>query len=99
MKRIEGLVFQFISLFSHFLILADPSPDWIVGVSGLELCLANCSWVDHVQLNLYPFDAGTDSGMGYIVSSIYPARQRLFMGSRAGYCHHRKTASSQYSVR
>lgn len=46
--------------------MIDPSPDWIVGVSGLELCLANCSWVDHVQLNLYPFDAGTDSGITYI---------------------------------
>ncbi|XP_034240529.1 spondin-1-like [Thrips palmi] len=46
--------------------MIDPSPDWIVGVSGLELCLANCSWVDHVQLNLYPFDAGTDSGLTYI---------------------------------
>lgn len=50
----------------------DPSPDWIVGVSGLELCLSNCSWVDHVQLNLYPFDAGTDSGLTYIVSTASP---------------------------
>ena len=23
-----------------------PSPDWIVGVSLENLCLANCSWVD-----------------------------------------------------
>ena len=23
-----------------------PSPDWIVGVSMENLCLANCSWVD-----------------------------------------------------
>ncbi|KAK3923248.1 Spondin-1 [Frankliniella fusca] len=46
--------------------MIDPSPDWIVGVSGLELCLSNGSWVDHVQLNLYPFDAGTDSGLTYI---------------------------------
>lgn len=46
--------------------MIDPSPDWIVGVSGLELCLANGSWVEQVQLNLYPFDVGTDSGLTYI---------------------------------
>ncbi|KAL0133516.1 hypothetical protein PUN28_000923 [Cardiocondyla obscurior] len=45
--------------------MLDPSPDWIVGVSGLELCLPNCSWVGHKQLNLYPYDAGTDSGITY----------------------------------
>jgi hypothetical protein len=26
--------------------MLGPSPDWIVGVSGLELCLTNCSWLD-----------------------------------------------------
>lgn len=25
----------------------DPSPDWFLGVSGLELCLSNCSWVEN----------------------------------------------------
>uniref|UniRef100_A0A1B6DRG7 Spondin domain-containing protein n=1 Tax=Clastoptera arizonana TaxID=38151 RepID=A0A1B6DRG7_9HEMI len=42
-----------------------PSPDWIVGVSRLELCLSNHSWVDKKTLNLYPWDAGTDSGTMY----------------------------------
>ncbi|XP_052120489.1 spondin-1-like [Frankliniella occidentalis] len=46
--------------------MIDPSPDWIVGVSGLELCLPNNSWVDHAKINLYPFDVGTDSGLTYI---------------------------------
>lgn len=45
--------------------MIDPSPDWIVGVSGLELCLANCSWIENKVLNLYPWDAGTDSGPSY----------------------------------
>ncbi|OXU21106.1 hypothetical protein TSAR_012227 [Trichomalopsis sarcophagae] len=44
---------------------ADPSPDWFVGVSGLELCLSNCSWIEHKELNLYPIDAGTDDGITY----------------------------------
>lgn len=45
-----------------------PSPDWFVGVSGLELCLSNGSWVEEKILNLYPYDAGTDSGPTYISS-------------------------------
>lgn len=48
--------------------MLDPSPDWFVGVSGLELCLANCSWIENKVLELYPWDAGTDSGPTYIVS-------------------------------
>lgn len=47
-----------------------PSPDWIVGVSGLELCARNGSWIESRVLNLYPWDAGTDSGPTYIVSII-----------------------------
>uniref|UniRef100_A0A8D8U2Y9 Spondin-1 n=1 Tax=Cacopsylla melanoneura TaxID=428564 RepID=A0A8D8U2Y9_9HEMI len=46
--------------------MIDPSPDWIVGVSGLELCLKNCTWVTSKSVDLYPFDAGTDSGKTYI---------------------------------
>ncbi|KAF7993287.1 hypothetical protein HCN44_006347 [Aphidius gifuensis] len=43
-----------------------PSPDWIVGVSGLELCLPNCSWIEHKELNMYPIDVGTDDGITYM---------------------------------
>lgn len=53
----------------HLISLAsmiDPSPDWIVGVAGLELCLDNCTWIEHKKLNLYPWDAGTDSGPTYL---------------------------------
>ncbi|XP_061706106.1 spondin-1-like [Cydia pomonella] len=42
-----------------------PSPDWIVGVSALELCNANCTWSTSATLSLYPYDAGTDSGIAY----------------------------------
>jgi hypothetical protein len=38
--------------------MINPSPDWIVGVSGLELCRSNCTWVENKVLNLYPWDAG-----------------------------------------
>lgn len=46
----------------------EPSPDWILGVAGLELCLENCTWVNEKVLNLYPWDIGTDAGPSYMVS-------------------------------
>ncbi|XP_017068832.1 spondin-1 [Drosophila eugracilis] len=46
----------------------DPSPDWILGVAGLELCLSNCTWLERKVLNLYPWDIGTDSGPSYMSS-------------------------------
>ncbi|KAJ0179252.1 hypothetical protein K1T71_004964 [Dendrolimus kikuchii] len=42
-----------------------PSPDWIVGVSALELCNVNCTWRTSITVPLYPYDAGTDSGLSY----------------------------------
>ncbi|CAD0198913.1 unnamed protein product [Chrysodeixis includens] len=52
----------------HLMSLAAklaPSPDWIVGVSALELCNANCTWSRSATIPLYPYDAGTDSGISY----------------------------------
>ncbi|CAH0717275.1 unnamed protein product, partial [Brenthis ino] len=43
-----------------------PSPDWIVGVSALELCNTNCTWRRSAILPLYPYDAGTDNGISYM---------------------------------
>ncbi|XP_034651835.1 spondin-1 [Drosophila subobscura] len=68
----------------------DPSPDWILGVAGLELCLSNCTWLQRKVLNLYPWDIGTDSGPSYMspdqpqvppdvirrISSSYPSDYR-----------------------
>merc|ERR1719461_1728293 len=45
--------------------MLGPSPDWIVGASALEMCLANCTWLDYKELYLYPWDAGVDSGISY----------------------------------
>jgi len=38
-----------------------PSPDWFVGVSGLNL-IENGDWVGEKVVVLQPWDAGTDSG-------------------------------------
>lgn len=42
-----------------------PSPDWMVGVSGLELCQLDCTWAAQRVVNLYLWDAGTDSGNSF----------------------------------
>ena len=41
-----------------------PSPDWFVGVHGLDL-LAGGDWVDSLVVPLQVYDAGTDSGATY----------------------------------
>lgn len=38
-----------------------PSPDWFVGVDGLEL-LVNGDWADELIVSLAAYDAGTDDG-------------------------------------
>lgn len=45
-----------------------PSPDWFLGVANFELCSAsNQQWTPSILLNLYPMDAGTDSGKSFEV--------------------------------
>jgi hypothetical protein len=41
-----------------------PSPDWFVGVTGLSL-FEDGAWVEEQVVELYPYDAGTDSGETY----------------------------------
>jgi hypothetical protein len=46
-----------------------PSPDWFVGVSGVELFNGQV-WEDEVVVSLQPFDAGTDSGVNYTSGNV-----------------------------
>jgi hypothetical protein len=41
-----------------------PSPDWFVGVNSLNLN-ENGAWVEQRVVELFPYDAGTDSGGNY----------------------------------
>lgn len=50
-----------------FVSTLSPSPDWFVGVTALELCQADCTWLESKVVDLYPWDAGTDKGMSYEV--------------------------------
>ncbi|XP_045769011.1 spondin-2-like [Maniola jurtina] len=43
-----------------------PSPDWFLGVSNMELCdFTTNKWTPSYTLNIYPLDAGTDSGIKF----------------------------------
>ena len=44
--------------------MISPSPDWFVGISSLSL-LDEGSWVSSVVIELFAYDAGTDSGVIY----------------------------------
>lgn len=45
-----------------------PSPDWFVGVDGLEL-FQNDRWLDQVVVDLAAYDSGTDDGTQYTSSN------------------------------
>ena len=45
--------------------MVAPSPDWFVGVNGLDLFQPG-HWIDEIELPLFAIDAGTDSGSTYL---------------------------------
>jgi spondin-1 len=47
-----------------------PSPDWFLGVARFELCQQDHTWLQERELNLFPWDAGTDSGVSYEVNKV-----------------------------
>ncbi|MCF7807812.1 MAG: spondin domain-containing protein [Candidatus Marinimicrobia bacterium] len=46
-----------------------PSPDWFVGVSGLDLTVDG-QWLNELTVPLYVYDAGTDSGPDYTSANM-----------------------------
>jgi hypothetical protein len=46
-----------------------PTPDWFVGVIGLNLLDATGSWEDFISVNLFPYDAGTEEGVEFTLSN------------------------------
>lgn len=44
--------------------MVAPSPDWFIGVAGLEL-FANGVWQEQLTVELHAYDSGTDSGVSY----------------------------------
>ena len=42
--------------------MIGPSPDWFVGISGRSLLDGQGTWQARIDINLYPYDAGTEDG-------------------------------------
>ena len=54
-----------------FINMIAPSPDWFVGVRDLNLCdTITGKWEDSVMRDLFPYDAGTDSGTNFESSDV-----------------------------
>ena len=47
------------------LSMIAPSPDWMIAVNSVSLVDVNGDWIDEINIDLYPYDAGTDSGVDY----------------------------------
>lgn len=62
------VTFSFAAVASHPLVtivsMIAPSPDWFVGVRGVSL-IEDGRWVESLDLPLYPWDAGSDSGLTF----------------------------------
>ena len=70
--------FPYITLISKLM----PSPDWFIGVSALSL-RENGKWISEKEIELYVWDAGTDSGESYTSQEIetVPKEPILEMGT------------------
>ena len=42
--------------------MIGPSPDWFVGISGRSLQNAQGEWLTRLEVDLFPYDAGTEDG-------------------------------------
>ncbi len=50
--------------FVSFATMIAPSPDWFTGAAGIDLRTGD-GWVDRLEIPLWAWDAGTDSGETY----------------------------------
>ena len=51
------------------LSMIGPSPDWFVGVSSLSLLNDQSEWRSDFEVDLFPYDAGTENGNGFSLSN------------------------------
>ena len=50
------------------LSMIGPSPDWFVGISGRSL-FASGRWMERLEVDLFPYDAGTEEGDEFSLSN------------------------------
>lgn len=59
-----------------------PSPDWFVGVSGLSFLDSAGNWIASRQVNLYPWDAGTEDGTEFSLTNPATSPQGVITSLR-----------------
>jgi len=47
-----------------------PSPDWIVGTSSTNLLNDKGNWIPEINIDIHPYDAGTDSGVDFASANL-----------------------------
>ena len=52
------------------LSMIGPSPDWFVGLSGRSLLDASGQWVARDEVDLFPYDAGTEEGAEFSLGNL-----------------------------
>lgn len=55
--------------------MVAPSPDWFVGVHGIDL-IQNDRWAKEIVVELYPYDAGSDDGASFVSFDIEPSQHQ-----------------------
>ena len=53
-----------------FLSMLGPTPDWFVGTSGLSLLDGQGNWVSSKSVDLFVYDAGTETGTEYTLNNL-----------------------------
>ena len=57
------------------LSMIGPSPDWFVGISGRSLLNAQDQWMSTLEIDLFPYDAGTEEGTEFSLSNLATSPQ------------------------
>ena len=65
------------------LSMIGPSPDWFVGISGRSLLDADDEWRSRLEVDLFPYDAGTEEGTEFSLSNAATSPQEA-IGSIKG---------------
>ncbi|MEQ2165373.1 hypothetical protein GOODEAATRI_016135 [Goodea atripinnis] len=68
-----------------FIVRIVPSPDWFVGADRVDLCDGD-HWKEKVTLELFPYDAGTDSGFTFSSPNFETIPQDRIMQGRTDRC-------------
>ena len=52
------------------LSMIGPSPDWFVGITGRSLLDGSDQWVPRLEVDLFPYDAGTEEGTEFSLDNL-----------------------------